>query len=372
MSHFIDKEEDWFTEWFQHMVKTMASSPEPEGSAFQELGENGSGTDGAPPIYCTTNLYQNEQFPLLYIQKNPGVFRNQKLLLRVDMVLRSVYEGAYEESRCLMKLRKTMNQVYSCSKTKTQTYFETKNFSYKITDKKVREVLVSYDAVILCNVPGKEGDSPVLQSDAPETNPLEINTQRAQQPFVPLAETHLKLFLQNPDPWGEKRVRSILPPSTARYCKQTLFTVPPSGEYFYTAKTGKKETYTLNNEVNAQPKYHGVIQCQDHSPPAFSKLVPDQEVWLYSAIPMREEIWANQPLKTRYFPVPNSIVFHDEQEQETPLNNTVWNVNDQTITYERDGVITYTPIMHMRVQKLTLSCKESESIGPWSLELREI
>jgi hypothetical protein len=87
---------------------------------------------------------------------------------------------------------------------------------------------------------------------------------------------------------------------------------------------------------------------------------------------MREEIWANQPLKTRYFPVPNSIVFHDEQEQETPLNNTVWNVNDQTITYERDGVITYTPIMHMRVQKLTLSCKESESIGPWSLELREI
>lgn len=370
MSHFIDKEEAWFTEWFQHMVKTMASYPEQERSTFQESWENDFGTDDAPTIYCTTNLYQNEQFPLLYIQKNPGVFRNQKLSLRIDMILRTVYEGAKEESRCIMKLRKTMNAVYSCPKTLTHTYFETKSFSYKITDKKIREVLVSYDVVVFWNTADHAGGNAGARNDEGG-----INTESApRMPFLQLESSHLKLFLQAPDPWGNNQSRSILPISTARYCKQTLFTAPPapSGEQFHTVITGKKETYTLNKDANAYSKYHGVIQCQDHSPPAFSKLVPDQEVWVYSAIPMREEIKGSIPLKTRYCPVPNSMIFYDEQEKETPLPNTVWDSGGKTITYERDGIISYTPIMHMKVQKLTLSCKESESIGPWSLELREI
>ena len=370
MSHFIDKEEAWFAEWFQHMVKTMKTSPEQEGSAFQELGENDSGTDGTPSIYCTTNLYQNEQFPLLYIQKNPGLFRNQKLSLRIDMILRTVYEGTAEESRCIMKLRKTMNEVYSCPKTSTQSYFETKSFSYKITDKKIREVMASYDVSIFWNA-----QEHTQINGGGLNNALEINTEHGlPMPFLQLAARHLNLFLQDPDPWGSNRAKSILPTSSARYCKQTLFTAPPapSGEQFHTVKTGKRETYNLKEDANAHSKYHGVIQCQDHSPPAFSKLVPDQDVWVYSAIPMREEISKNSPLKTRYCPVPNSIIFHDEQEKETALPNTVWNLGEKTITHTRDGIISYTPIMYMKVQKLTLSCKESESIGPWSLELREV
>ncbi len=367
MSHFIDQEETWFTAWFQHMAKTMASSPEQEASAFQPLGGNDSGTHGAPTIYCTTNLYQNEQFPLLYIQKNPGVFRNQKLSLRIDMILRTVYEGAKEEASCIMKLRKTMNEVYSCPKTFTQAYFETKSFSYKITDKKVREVVASYDVVVFWNAV----DHRMPLADGPHYEG-EINTDLVQpMSFLQMA-SHLKLFLQAPDPWKSTPARSILPISSARYCKQTLFTATPSGEQFYTVKTGNKKTYNLKDDANAVPKYHGVIQCQDHAPPAFSKLVPDQEVWVYSAIPMREEITANSPLKTRYCPVPNSMIFHDEQEKEIPLPNSVWDAGNKTITHTHDGVISYTPIMHMRVQKLTLSCKESEAIGPWSLELREV
>ena len=368
--NFIDKEEEWFTEWFQHMVKTMKSSPKQDGSAFEELEEN-SDTDDAPMVHCTTNLYQNEQFPLLYIQKNPGLFRNQKLSLRIDMILRTVYEGAAEESRCIMKLRKTMNQVYSCPKTTTQAYFETKSFSYKITDKKIREVMTSYDVSIFWNAQ----TNPQINGGG-LNNELGLNTEYAPpMPFLQLAARHLNLFLQYPDPWGKNPApRSILPISSARYCKQTLFTAPPapSGEYFHTFKTGKKETYNLKEDANAHSKYHGVIQCQDHSPPAFSKLVPDQDVWVYSAIPMREEITKNTPLKTRYCPVPNSMIFHDEQEKELALPNNLWNLGDKTIKYTRDGIISYTPIMHMKVQKLTLSCKESESSGPWILELREV
>ncbi len=366
MSHFIDKEEAWFTEWFQHMVTMMGSSMGQERSAFQELGED-SDTDGAPIIYCTTNLYQNEQFPLLYIQKNPGLFRNQKLSLRIDMILRTVYEGAKEESLCIMKLRKTMNEVYSCTKTFTQAYFEPKHFSYKITDKKIRDVMVSYDAVIFWN-----GAENIQSNNGEPNNDVNIRTENVLRiPFLHLTATHLKLFLQDPDPWGRNDARSILPLSSARYCKQTLLTAPPV-EHFYTALSHQRETYHLNQDARTFCKYHALIQCQDHSPPAFSKLVPDQEVWLYSAIPMREDITENTPLKTRYCPVPNTMLFHDEQEKETTLHNTVWHSGDKTITYTRNGVISYTPIMHMKVQKLTLSCKEFESIGPWSLELREI
>ncbi len=366
MSHFIDKEESWFTEWFQHMVTIMGSSVQQERSAFRELGDH-SDTDDAPTIYCTTNLYQNAQFPLLYIQKNPGVFRNQKLSLRIDMILRTVYEGGSQESLCIMKLRKIMNEVYSCTKTFAQAYFEPKHFSYKITDKKIREVLMSYDAAIFWNA-----TEPIHKREADPNNDLDIPRENAlRMPFLPQAISHLKLFLQNPDPWGRNTARSILPISSARYCKQTLFTAP-AVEHFYTAISHQRETYHLNQDPLAYSKYHTIIQCQDHSPPAFSKLVPDQEVWVYSAIPMREEIIGNTPLKLRYCPVPNSILFHDEEEKESALHNNVWDLQGKTITYTRNGIISYTPIMHMKVQKLTLSCKESESIGPWSLELREI
>ena len=346
MSNVIDKEELWFEEWFQSMVETM----KPRALSL-ELDRDSEDDEANPPnIYCTTNLHQNECFPLLYIQKNPGTFRNQKLFLRIDMSLRTLYEGGSQESECLKHLRKTLSAMHQGSQ--TQAFFHLKSFSSKITDKKIREVLLSYDVTIIWG----------------EFNHKAINTSIGE----------LRIFLDDPDPWANallhRTIPSILPTSSARHCKQTLFTSPVEsrGDGYRAYGSGQEETYRLDENSRAYEKYHSVIECHDHAPPAFSLLWPHRSLWIYSAIPIREHLIKDIPLHVRYTPVPGTLVFHDEQEREHTLPDTVWNHQDKTMTHTQSGVISYRPIMHMEVKKMMVSCKESESMSAWSLELREL
>ncbi len=157
MNNALDKEDLWFQEWFKVFSQCMGlgekkGENQGDSSAFEEempIKNSENAPSSEPALLCVTSLYQQECFPYLYIQKNAGVLRNQRMLLTLTMILRTHYEGAEKESLCLKKIRSAMVKPFSGVKTNTKGYFQEKTMTPKITDKKMREVALVYDARIL-------------------------------------------------------------------------------------------------------------------------------------------------------------------------------------------------------------------------------
>lgn len=102
--------------------------------------------EDSPAITCVTTLYQREDFPLLYLQKTPGMMHHQKMVLHLSMVLRTTYEGQGEESACLKKIRRAMHAPYATED--STTHFQEKSIASTLGDKKMRETTLLYQARI--------------------------------------------------------------------------------------------------------------------------------------------------------------------------------------------------------------------------------
>jgi len=153
MTYALEKEEAWFKGWFDFMVQHTKKSVGEE-SAFDEGSDdekNAKKNDFS--LMCVTTLYQQESFPMLYIQKNKGFMRNQKMVIEMQMILRTNYEGRNHEASCLQKIASILGKPYEGVDAKTIAHFEPKSIAYKCSDKKVREVVLAYDARIVWRSP---------------------------------------------------------------------------------------------------------------------------------------------------------------------------------------------------------------------------
>lgn len=150
MTHSMEKEEIWFKEWFQFMVRQTKKINPAEDSASEEDQDNQKEDFS---LMCVTTLYQQECFPMLYIQKNKGFMRNQKMVIDIQMILRTNYEGRNHEASCLQKIASILRKTYVGEIAKTTTYFVPQSIAHKCSDKKTREVVLTYDARIVWHSP---------------------------------------------------------------------------------------------------------------------------------------------------------------------------------------------------------------------------
>lgn len=185
----------------------------------------------------------------------------------------------------------------------------------------------------------------------------------------------LKIFLQDPDPWSpevkRRRVPSILPPGSARYCTQTLRTQEPL-ETFCPPGSQELKTYALHGDVNAFKRYTCLIEGKDHYLPAYAGLWPRTILWIYSAVRMMVLCEGDTPLPLAHVPLPESMIFHHGTGQEEFLPDGAWNPAKKTLLWGESGFISYVPILKMRVQSMTLSSQEGEALSPWTLALEEV
>ena len=149
MMHCIQKEEAWFQEWFDFMVKHTQKTNPTDGAEKSIFDEGKEDQKEDCSLVCVTTLYQKECFPMLYIQKNKGFMRNHKMVIDIHMILRTDYEGRSREASCLQKIASILRKPYVGAETKTNTLFVPQSMTYKSGDKKIREIVLAYDARIV-------------------------------------------------------------------------------------------------------------------------------------------------------------------------------------------------------------------------------
>jgi hypothetical protein len=185
----------------------------------------------------------------------------------------------------------------------------------------------------------------------------------------------LCIFLHDPDPWGNnantRPPQSILPLGSARNCRQTLAALDQP-DTFYPPENGQEKTYALHGNVAAHKKYTAIIECQDAYPPAYDDLWPQRVLWIYSAVRMMVLHHPGTSGVLSRIPVPKTFIFHNKHGEEKPLPDMVWDNETKKITWGQAGFISYTPILKMGVQSMTLCAKEWEASSTWKLHLKEV
>lgn len=175
----------------------------------------------------------------------------------------------------------------------------------------------------------------------------------------------LKIFLQDPQPWGHstnEHPKSILAPFSALNCTETWMR---SEEYpcYMPANGGVEKSYALHPQSDRIYK----IECfgEDGMPE-----IKGTDVWVYSTLCLSVRCQKSIPERLVYPAVRGSLRFQGDDEMMGALcQDDVFNPRDQTVTFQKDGWLIYSPLLSMRLKTLHGATGPHQS--QWTLELIE-